>query len=229
MKSSMIWVFVAFAVLCVAAFLVLEGQRRQSVGRVAESMGFSLTGGQHRLPEPLDRAGFYLFTQGRPLILNRLDGTRSGYQVSLFDFAYDAGKGEEGSRDLMPADVGQQERRLQTVIWLHRPGQVLPDLDLSPTRQVRRRVGGQSGLQSVTFDGRADFRDRYALLGRDQAALRQVFTPHVIDAFLADPGWFIEGRGDQWLVYRLSERTSPGRLPAFVDRAIGLIERLAGR
>jgi hypothetical protein len=228
MKSSMIWAFVVFAVLCIAAFLILEGQRRQSVERVADSMGFSFTGGQQRLPEVLDRVGFYLFTQGQPLILNRLDGTRSGYQVSLFDFAYDAGKGEEGRRDFMPADVGQQERRLQTVVWLHRPGQVLPDFDLSPTRQVLRRVGGQFGLQEVTFDGRDDFRDRYHLLGRDPAALRQVFTPPVIDAFLAEPGWFIEGRGDEWLVYRLSDRTSPERLPAFVDQAIGLIERLAG-
>jgi hypothetical protein len=229
MNSSMIWVFVAFAVLCVSVFLVVEGQRRQSVERVAETMGLSFTGGQHRLPDAIDQAGFYLFTQGQPLILNGLDGVRSGYQVSLFDFAYDAGKGEEGSRDLMPADVGQQERRLQTVVWLHRPGQALPDFDLSPTRQVLRRVGGDFGLQPVAFDGRDDFRDRYHLLGRDPAALRQVFGPRVIAAVLAEPGWFIEGRGDEWLVYRLSERASPERLPAFVDQAIGLIERLAGR
>lgn len=229
MKSSMLWAFVAFAVLCVAAFLVFEGQRRHAVERVAESMGFSLTAGQHRLPEALDRAGFYLFTQGQPLILNRLDGARSGYQVSLFDFAYDAGKGEEGSRDFMPADVGQQERRLQTVVWLHRPGQVLPDFDLSPTRHVLRRVGGALGLQPVAFDGREDFRDHYSLLGRDPAVLRQVFSPRVIEAVLAEPGWFVEGRGDEWLIYRLSERVGPERLPAFVDQAIGLIERLAGR
>ena len=229
MNVSMTWVFVAFAVLCVSVFLVVEGQRRQSVERVAESMGFSFTGGQHRLPDAIDQAGFYLFTQGQPLILNRLDGKRSGYQVSLFDFAYDAGKGEEGSRDFMPADVGQQERRLQTVVWLHRPGQVLPDFDLSPTRHVLRRVGGAFGLQPVTFDGRADFRDRYYLSGRDPAALRQVFSSRVIDAVLAEPGWFVEGRGDEWLIYRLSERASPERLPAFVDQAIGLIERLAGR
>jgi hypothetical protein len=56
-----------------------------------------------------------------------------------------------------------------------------------------------------------------------------VFSPRVIDVVLAEPGWFVEGRGDEWLIYRLSERTSPERLPSFVDQAIGLIERLAGR
>lgn len=229
MNSSLTWVFVVFAVLCVSVFLAVEGQRRQSVERVAESLGLGFTGGQHRLPAAIDQAGFYLFTQGQPLILNRLAGMRSGYQVSLFDFAYDAGKGEEGRRDFMPSDPGQQERRLQTVVWLHRPGQALPDFDLSPTRQVRRRVGGQFGLQALTFDGRDDFRDRYHLLGREPVALRQVFTPRVLAACLAEPGWFVEGRGDQWLVYRLSERVSPAQLPAFLDRAIGLIERLAGR
>jgi hypothetical protein len=44
---------------------------------------------------------------------------------------------------------------------------------------------------------------------------------------VADPGWFVEGRGDQWLVYRLSERVSARAIPAFLDRAIGLVERLA--
>ncbi|MBV5275823.1 MAG: hypothetical protein JZU52_20025 [Lamprocystis purpurea] len=64
---------------------------------------------------------------------------------------------------------------------------------------------------------------------RDDAAIRRVFFPRTIDALLADPGWFVEGRGDQWLIYRLSERVASRRIAAFLDHAIALIERLAGR
>ena len=113
--------------------------------------------------------------------------------MSLFDFAYPAEKGEEGSRDLPAADVGQVENRMQTLVWLHKPGKVLPDFDLSPTRQVLRRIGAQFALQRLTFDGRRDFDDRYLLFVRDDAAMRRVFTPEVIDAWVADPGWFLEG------------------------------------
>ena len=224
-----IWVFLAVAAVIVVAAVYVETQRRDALARVASDLGFSFTRGQHALPGHLDRAGFYLFTQGQPLILNRMDGERAGYQVSIFGFGYDAGQGEEGSRALPTADDGQIERRLQTVVWLSRPGQTLPDLDLSPTRQPLRRLDPSLGLRPVSLDGRADFRDRYLLSGRDAAALRQVFSPAVIDAWVADPGWFVEGRGDQWLVYRLEERAAPEDIPALLDRAIGLIDRLAQR
>lgn len=226
MGRPVLWFFAAVALVIVTAAVVLEGQRRQSLSRVAQGLGFQFTGGQHVLPESLDQAGFYLFTQGQPLILNRLDGERGGYQVSLFGFGYDAGKGEEGSREFLTPDVGQVENRLQTVAWLHRPGRTLPDFDLSPTRHVLRRVAARSTMHPVTFDGRADFRDRYLLYGRDDVAMRRVFRPAVLEALVADPGWFIEGRGDQWLVYRLSQRVAPDRMSAFLDQAIGWIERL---
>lgn len=224
-----IWVFLAVAAVIVVAAVYVETQRRDALARVASDLGFSFTRGQHALPVHLDRAGFYLFTQGQPLILNRMDGERAGYQVSIFGFGYDAGQGEEGSRALPTADDGQIERRLQTVVWLRRPGQTLPDFDLSPTRQPLRRLDPKLGLRPVTFDGSEAFRDRYVLFGRDAVALRQVFTRPVIDAWVADPGWFVEGRGDQWLFYRLEERAAPEDIPALLDRAIGLIDRLAQR
>jgi hypothetical protein len=217
------------AVLIVGAAFYLEGQRRHALARVASELGFELTSGQHPLPRSLDDSRFDLFTQGPPLIQNRMEGERAGYRVAVFDFAYPAEKGEEGSRDLPVADVGQVENRMQTVVWLHKPGQVLPDFDLSPTRQVLRRVGARFALHRLTFDGRADFDDRYLLFVRDDPAARRVFTPQVTDAWVTDPGWFMEGRGDQWLIYRLSERMPPKEIATFLDRAIGLVDRLAHR
>ncbi len=222
-------VFIAVAVLIVVVALYVEGRRRDALADVAAEIGFAFTGGQHPLPDTLDQAGFYLFTQGQPLILNRLDGERDGYRVSLFGFGYLAGMGDEASRALPTADVGQIENRLQTIVWLQRPGSPLPDFDLSPTGQPIRPVGGRFGLLPVTFDGRDDFRKEYMLLGRDDAAMRRVFTSSAIDGLVADSGWFIEGRGDQWLVYRLFDRVPAEQIETFLDRAIRHIDQLQHR
>jgi hypothetical protein len=222
-----LWIFAAVALVIVGSFLVFERQRRDALGQVAAELGFAFTGGQHRLPEPLDRAGFYLFTQGPPQILNRLDGERAGYRVSIFGFGYSAATGEEGSRELPVGDVGKVENRLQTVVWLSRP--VLPDFDLSPTRHMLRRVGAMFSMQPFGFDGQPAFRDRWLLYVRDQSTGRRFFVPKVLAALAEDPGWFVEGRGDQWLVYRLSHRVPPGEIDAYLDRAIGLVNLIAGR
>ena len=225
------WVlFAAVAAVIVGLFVVFEGQRRGSLAEIAKGLGLSFTAGQHRLPQSLDGAGFYLFTQGQPEIQNRMEGERDGYRVAVFEYAYSAGKGEEGSRELPPADVGQTVNRLQEVVWLHRPGQVLPDFDLSPTHQVLRRIAAKvPGMEQVAFDRRDAFNARYILYGREPEAVRRVFTSAVTGALAADPGWFVEGRGDQWLIYRLAERPEPAQISEFLDQAIGLVETLAHR
>lgn len=115
------------------------------------------------------------------------------------------------------------ENRIQTVVWLRKSGRSLSDFDLSPIRHVLRRLGA---LQRLRFQGRSDFDDHYVLLVRDTAAMRRVFTPPVIDAWVADPGWLMEGRVKQWLIYRLSDRAPPQAIPAVLDGAVGLVERL---
>lgn len=55
-----------------------------------------------------------------------------------------------------------------------------------------------------------------------------MLTPAVLDALVADPGWFIEGRGNQWLFYPVKERVAPEAMATFLDRGLGLIETLLG-
>lgn len=223
-----IWVFVLAGVVIVAIAVYSEVQRRQALGPVAERLGLSFSGGLQPLSPGLDSTGFYLFTQGPPEVLNLMRGRRGGYEVALFGYGYDAPQGEEGSREIPVGDAGQIERRLQTVLWVQAAGRPLGDFDLSPTRESLRRVAQRFGLLPVFIDGRADFRDRYLLFGRDTEALRAVFTPAVLDALVTDPGWFIEGRGSQWLLYRVKERVAPEAMGAFLDRGLGLIETLLG-
>lgn len=222
------WIFIAAAVVIVGTWLTLNLKRQAELTRVAEALGYSIRTGLQRLPPEIDDGRFYLFTQGRPEVLNPIHGERDGFDLVTFGFSYDAGMGEEGSRELPIADVGQIEVRTQTVVWLHRQGLTLPDFDLSPSRSYIRRAGARFGLMPVGIDGADDFRDRYMLLGREPDAVRRRFTPAVRDWFTANPGWYVEGRGDRWLVYRIGDWVDPDDLPAFLDQAIDIIERIAG-
>lgn len=55
-----------------------------------------------------------------------------------------------------------------------------------------------------------------------------MLTPAVLDALVADPGGFIEGRGNQWLFCRVKERVAQEAMATFLDRGLGLIETLLG-
>jgi hypothetical protein len=221
------WVFVLVGAVIVAIAIYSEVSRRRALAPVAEAMGLTFSPGQQALPSDLDAAGFYLFTQGPPQALNIMRGRRGAYAVTLLGYGYDAPQGEEGSREIPVGDAGQIERRLQTVLWV-RGGRGLPDFDLSPTRESLRRVAQRFGLASVSIDGQAAFRDRYLLVGRDPAAVRALFRPALLDALVADPGWFIEGREDQWLLYRIKERVAPREMAAFLERGLVLIDVLHG-
>jgi hypothetical protein len=223
-----IYVFLGVGLIIFGAFLYFEAQRREALAGRAAQLGLSFSGGLQRLPTELDGAGFYLFTQGAPECLNLMQGEYRGYRVALFGYGYDAPEGEEGSRDVPVGDAGQSERRLQTVLWVQTPGRSLGALDLSPTRGSLRRVAQRFRLSAVVIDERADFRDRYRLYGRDPEVLLGGFRPAVLDALVADPGWFIEARGDQWLLYRIQERVAPERMAAFLDRGLDLLETLLG-
>lgn len=227
-----IYVFLAVGLVIVGAFLYFEAQRRDALAVVAARLGMTFTGGLQHLPADLDSAGFYLFTQGAPECLNLMQGERRGHRVSLFGYGYDAPKGEEGSRDVPLGDAGQIERRLQTVLWVQTagrtPGRTLAALDLSPTRGSLRRVARRHHLSPVVLDHHPGFRDLYHLYGREPEAVGSAFGPMVLDALVADPGWFIEARGDQWLFYRMQERVAPDQMQAFLDRGLDLLEGILG-
>jgi hypothetical protein len=225
-RTMGIWIFLLVGVVIATIAVYSEARRRQSLSRVADTLGLAFGGGQQPLPAELDKAGFYLFTQGPPQVLNLMRGRRGAYEVALFGYGYDAPQGEEGSREIPVGDAGQIERRLQTVLWVGAVNGTLPDFDLSPTRGSLRRVAQRFGMLPVSLDHSPDVRDRYVLFARDPTALRPVFTRGLLDALVADPGWFIEGRGNQWLLYRVKERVAPGAMGAFLERGIGLIDAL---
>jgi hypothetical protein len=122
----------------------------------------------------------------------------------------------------MSDDHQGMETRSQSVIWVRR-NPPLPDFDLSPSRIHKRTVAARQGLQRLTFDGSAEFNDRYVLLVRDQERVRPLFTPEVQEYLLAHPGLVFESRGEDALFYRFGKRAEPKGVPLFLDEVQALL------
>jgi hypothetical protein len=45
---------------------------------------------------------------------------------------------------------------------------------------------------------------------------------------VAEPGWFIEAREDQWLLYRIQERVAPDQMAAFLGHGLDLLDGILG-
>ncbi len=96
----------------------------------------------------------------------------------------------------------------------------------------------------LRFEERPDFYTRLALAGEDEAALRALFRPELLDYFLARPGWLVNSipghvlvsvELGQWPPTRESQRhlpfnvtrwLAPEHLPSLIDGALEIVHTL---
>ena len=214
------------AVVVVVAFIayavytsIQAGQARTSeLKALAPQLGltfvgdFAPTSAANATGDPRDdfqalRAAFGDFRrfQGsmRPRLWNWMRGERHGAAVSLFD--YDEGHTQ---RDIA---------RIQTLAWIEDPSFKLPPFSLVPIpgryvvpiARLSQKVAGLAGIASetaaeVAMPTHPPFDNQYLLRGRDEGALRQVFSDRVLTFFGQNPGWMVEGDGKRLLLNRLT-------------------------
>ncbi|MET0070700.1 MAG: hypothetical protein ABW096_11745 [Candidatus Thiodiazotropha sp.] len=216
-----------FLIIVAVIFIIawyFESQRREGLGRVAQRIGFKLETGQHRLPQTLDSAGFYLFTQGEPLIQNMMDGARNSDRLLLFNYTYVATEGFEGRREIPSVtDEGTILTHMQTVVAFI-DIDPLPHFDLSPNDNSKRTLPGD--FRPVGFDDAGEFTRHYRLAGREEAKVRALFNEQLLAHFARNPGWVVESRGDQLILYRPDERIKPEEMVVFIDQAHYLLDNL---
>ncbi len=214
MKIILIILFICIIV----GFFLYEKKRGNELAQFAQQAGFSLQKGRQPLPEGLDEAGFYLFTQGAPYAANIMQGTRDNHQITFLEYFFDAAFGDEGDRYLPNSDNDSQvDNHAQLVAWVRSGTLRLPEFDLSPADSPIRSAAARSGYLSVSFDNASDFNTAFRLAGRDALALRSIFNQQLRSFLLQHPNWIIESRGEQWLFYQPDQRTSSGDIPGWLD------------
>ena len=213
---AVITIVAIIAVLAISAHIAKK--RAAALQKAAATLGFTYERNGAAFRKELN-PGLHLLNLGRSISLDNV--MRSADGLILFDYQYLEGEARSG------------RNVTQTVAAFVIPATPLPDFHLGP-ENLLRKVAGVFGYRSIRFDSHLDFAKRFALRGRDEAAVRELFASPLLDYFHslpAKPAWSVEG-ADAWLlVYQAGKKIKPDELQAFVSAASStarVIARAAG-
>ncbi len=127
----------------------------------------------------------------------------------------------EGGEKLAVTDYayGRGARRHQeTVAALESPRVSVPDFAVRPERTIERLIP-ILGHGDIDFGGHPVFSKRYFLRGKDEAAVRALFTSQVLAAFEGVEPCAVAGSGHRLVYFEPDHLVWPGALDAFLGRA----------
>lgn len=137
------------------------------------------------------------------------------FSMTLLEFWYTDGFGKS------------QKTIMQTVIRMQSPLLELPTFVLRP-ESVLAKVAQIAGYQDIDFPDAPQFSKRHLLRGKDEPAIRQVFTPAILRYCEQHPKISIEGAGDRLLVYWERKRLKPANFDTFVDEGKAIAALFVG-
>jgi hypothetical protein len=141
--------------------------------------------------------------------------------IKLFDYFFSVSMGKDVS-------TGKKDRMscLQTAFLVQSPRLNLPEFVLRP-KTFPHKVGEAAGLQDINLPESAEFSKTFTVQGKEEAAIRGVFTPAVIGFCQAHPGIVLEGCGDRLLFYRYKEEVGPNAIRTFLEEGKQLTARIS--
>lgn len=181
----------------------IEKKRTEALQAATQSMGLEFS----RLPDPRllpSLSAFPLFSQGHSKkARNIMTGMADEIEITLFDYRFTTGAGKS------------QHVHRQTVVLQQSSVLDLPAFSLKP-QHVFHQIGKVFGYRDIDFDTHAIFSDKYFLRGADEVAIREVFTPDILEYYEARPGLSTEAARNRLLFFRASQKVKPEDLPGFL-------------
>jgi hypothetical protein len=208
-SGSCVWVVVIGVVLffvALAAFMFyLDRKRSDKIQAVATRLGFTF----RRKPTDADKAlivGCHIANSGHGHITsNVLEAAQADeLRMTLFDHVYTIGYGKSS------------QQYNQTVTRMQSPVLNLPSFVLFP-ESFFSKIGKLFGGTDINFPEAPQFSKKYILRGPDEAAIRALFTPAVLQFFEGqERPLTIDAAGDTLFAHRTSKRAKPEELEAYV-------------
>jgi hypothetical protein len=203
------WVVIIGAVLfvvgLVAFMFYLDRKRSDKIQAVATRLGFTF----RRKATDADKAlivGCQIANSGHSHITsNVLEAAQADeLRMTLFDHVYTIGYGKSS----------QQYK--QTVTRMQSPVLNLPSFVLFP-ESFFSKIGKLFGGTDINFPEAPQFSKKYILRGPDEAAIRALFTPALLQFFEGqERPLTIDAAGDTVFAHRTSRRAKPEELEGYV-------------
>ncbi len=203
------FIIAGVVILIVATILLVrhfEKKRTEALQAAAKSMMLDFS----RLPEPQllpSLSAFPLFSHGHSRkAFNVMTGLADEIRITLFDYRYTTGGGKN------------QHTHNQTVALLESDILDAPPFSLKP-QNVFHSIGKKFGFQDIDFDSHPIFSEKYLLRSSDEDAVREVFTPDILEYYEQRPGLSTEAGGNRLVFFRASKKVKPDDLPEFLKDA----------
>ena len=135
---------------------------------------------------------FKLFSQGnKRQITNLIEADGQDVKILIFDYRFSTNPTGKGSTAHEQTVVALKSRLLRCPEILVRPKTLADKLDSA------------SGFQPNSFDLNSEFSKLFVLNGPDEAAIRNFFTPAVLDFLKRHPKDSLEAKDDTLFFYRV--------------------------
>lgn len=192
-----------------------EKARTERFQAVADELGLKFF--PNGDPEVQNAMGhLWLFKQGHSRkTKNMLCGQTEDIDLAIFGYRYTTGSGKH------------RHTHQQTVISFRSPHLSLPEFELRP-ENLFHKIGQALGYKDIDFESHPTFSKRYIVRGPIDAAIRDLFTPEILEEFESQNGISIESSNDRLIYYRAGKRIKPEEVRSFMEegfRIYGLLKQ----
>lgn len=208
--------FIGLFVMVVVLSIRAENKRALVMEQFAQEMGFTyekkLSGTGHM---PCNSAA--LFQKGRSRYAkNYMAGKVADVDVILTDYQYTTGGGKNSTTHTM------------TLAAYSVPGLNLPDFALEDENFLTR-IAEKFGMQDIDFDTHPEFSKRYRLTGKDEQAVRELFTNDLltrIENGLIRKDWRVAAGGNWLIIHSYPSRIKPEQWQDFFNGSFELANQM---
>ena len=184
-------------------------KRQKELQVMADSLGFSYNDEQtEKVTELLESSSML----GNEMFFNVLGGTFNGTYFAIGDFNITVGSDS------------RKRKQYQTYVVIHSGKLTSPNFCLQPECALFRMAEGLlnrlTGSFDIDFPTHPDFSDNYFLKGSDEDAVRNFFTPRVLEYFQANHGLSVEVFNGTLVFFRLGELVKPDDIKTLIDNAM---------
>ncbi len=204
-------VFIVIIIVVVASIFIgaqiLERRRRKDLEIVANELGLEFKpDGDASLQNRLSR--YELFNTGRSRKLtNLVEGVTDEVSIAIFDYKYTTGGGKN------------QHTARQTVVSLESPNLVIPNFSMRP-ENLLDKIGSVLGFQDIDFESHPKFSMMFVLKADNEEAVRNFFTPDILEFFETKSGFSVEANlGGALIFYRPRKREKANQLKNLLTQA----------
>jgi len=184
-------------------------KRQKELQVMADSLGFSFNDEQTEKVRELLESSSML---GNEMFFNVLGGTFNGTYFAIGDFNITVGSDS------------RKRKQYQTYVVIHSGKLTSPNFCLQPESALFRMAEGLlnrlTGSFDIDFPTHPDFSDNYFLKSSDEDAVRNFFTPRVLEYFQANHGLSVEVFNGTLVFFRLGELVKPADIKALIDNAM---------